>query len=440
MLPVLNADHTLPAGLRFLFYCHDTFGLGHLRRTLALAEHVTTALPAAEALIVTGSPPAHAFALPPRVDYLKLPSVTKCRDGSYQARSLTMAFDALRDLRAALLREAAQAYAPDVFLVDHAPTGMQGEALPTLHALRTSRRDCLCVLGLRDIVDEPEAVRRTWAADGVYDILEHTYDRILVYGAQALFDVAAEYALPPAAARRLHYCGYLDRLPPEGASAEVPTTMQLLARLAGPPGVARRPLVVLTVGGGGDGFGALRTYLEGLRRQAEISWSSVLLTGPLMNAGEQCELHALAATLPAGSVRIEPFLADPLPLLRAADLVVSMAGYNSVCELLALRQRIVLIPRVTPRQEQRIRADLLAQRGLVQAIHPSNLTAETLLATVRAGLARPRPTAHNLAAAGIVFSGQQRALQAIVEGLGAQASRQCQEQPAREPVAMRRIP
>ncbi len=69
-------NHTLLSrGTRFLLYCHDTFGLGHLRRTLALADYFTTTIPNAEALIVTGSPVAHAFALPPRVDYIKLPAV-----------------------------------------------------------------------------------------------------------------------------------------------------------------------------------------------------------------------------------------------------------------------------------------------------------------------------------------------------------------------------
>ncbi|HET7640300.1 MAG TPA: hypothetical protein VFK47_16370, partial [Ktedonobacteraceae bacterium] len=108
-------------GLRFLLYCHDTFGLGHFRRTLSLAKYFTTILPGAEALIVTGSPLAHAFELPPRVDYIKLPAVTKRSDGTYAAQSLTPEVTAMRDLRAALLRETAQAYQPDIFLVDHAP-------------------------------------------------------------------------------------------------------------------------------------------------------------------------------------------------------------------------------------------------------------------------------------------------------------------------------
>src|SRR5512135_3468595 len=122
--------------LRFLLYCHDTYGLGHIRRTLALARHFTRQIPGAEVLIATGSPVAHSFVLPPRVDYVKLPAVTKMNTGDYRARSLNLEFDAIRDLRAAILHETARVYRPDVFLVDHAPQGLKGEALSTLAMLK----------------------------------------------------------------------------------------------------------------------------------------------------------------------------------------------------------------------------------------------------------------------------------------------------------------
>jgi predicted glycosyltransferase len=154
--------------LRFLLYCHDTFGLGHLRRTLSLAKHFTATLPDAEALIVTGSPLAPAFELPPRVNYIKLPAVTKRSDGTYAAHSFSLEFTAMRDLRAMILRETAQEYHPDVFLVDYAPLGLKREALPTLTFLRTTHPTCLCVLGLRDILDASYLVRQSWTQEGVY--------------------------------------------------------------------------------------------------------------------------------------------------------------------------------------------------------------------------------------------------------------------------------
>jgi predicted glycosyltransferase len=417
VLPKLGENQSQDKKVRFLLYSHDTFGLGHLRRALALATHFTATLPNAEVLIVTGSPLAHSFALPPRTDYVKLPAVTKLSSGTYRARNLDLEFAAIRDLRATLLRETARAYRPNVFLVDHAPQGLKGEVLPTLALLRDTQPQCLRVLGLRDIMDASYVVRQAWREEGIYQTLEHDYDLVLVYGSQKLYDIGAEYALPASVDRRVRYCGYLDRVADED-TLDAPTRLD-------PRAFALRyelfssadRLVALTAGGGGDAFPLMHAYLLGLQRLPALPFASVLLTGPLMAEAEQRELRDLAATLPAGTVRIESFLSDPLPLLRAADLVVAMAGYNTTCELLALRQRALLVPRATPRQEQLIRASLLARHGLVQMLHPDMLTPETLIERVQQSLLQPRPQERQLEAAGISFDAQALASQAIMEEL-----------------------
>lgn len=406
-----------PSKIRFLLYCHDTFGLGHVRRTLSLASHFTATLPNAEVLIVTGSPLAHAFTLPPRTDYIKLPSVTKMSNGTYQARSLNMEFAAIRDLRSILLRDIAQAYRPNVFLVDHAPQGLKGEVLPTLAMLRATQPACLRVLGLRDIIDAGPLIQRTWKQEGVYDTLEHGYDLILVYGSQQLYDIGEEYALPTTVDRRVRYCGYLERVEETCPTDE--TTHTDLPPLA-LQHILHTPvdrLVVLTAGGGGDGFSLMQTYLLGLQRLPAIPFTSVLVTGPLMDVAEQRELHELATCFPKGRVHLVSFLPDPLPLFRAADLVVSMAGYNTICELLVLRQRILLVPRATPRQEQLIRASMLARHGLAHMLHPEQLTPERLIDIVQQSLSQPRPHEGQLTAARISFHGQTLARQAIIDGL-----------------------
>ncbi len=405
MPPSIVQDERRGDALRFLLYCHDTFGLGHLRRALALAKYFTGTLPNAEVLIVTGSPMAHAFALPPRTDYVKLPAVTKMSSGGYRSRNLDLEFAAIRDLRATLLRETAQSYRPHVFLVDHAPQGLKGEVLPTLALLRETQPDCLRVLGLRDIMDSGSTVRQTWHEEGVYHTLENDYDLILVYGSQLLYDVSAEYALPTQVAQRVRYCGYLDRVPEPCPSDEPTHTDRSVDE----------PLVVVTAGGGGDGFPLMRAYLSGLQRLAKIPFSSVILTGPLMDQNEESELRERVADLPSDQVRVETFLADPLPLLRSADLVVAMAGYNTTCELLALRQRMLLVPRSTPRQEQLIRASLLADRGLAQMLPMETLDPSQLMEGVTQSLGHPRPQQRQLTAAGISFQGQAFARQAILD-------------------------
>ncbi|HVB22705.1 MAG TPA: glycosyltransferase [Ktedonobacteraceae bacterium] len=402
---------------RFLLYCHDTFGLGHIRRTLSLAASFTSLLPNAEVLIVTGSPLAHAFTLPPHVDYIKLPAVTKMGNGTYRALHLDMEFASIRDLRAAMLRDIAEAYMPDVFLVDHAPQGLKGEVLPTLAMLRTSNPTCLRVLGLRDIVDERAITRHAWMREGIYNTLEQNYDLILVYGSQHLYDIGQEYALPPTVEQRVHYCGYLDRVTDAHSGNTSDTLPRRVAAVRSSLTQGTEPLIVLTAGGGGDGFPLMHTYLSGLQQLPSNPFTSVLVTGPLMDQQEQRELHALAAAFPPGKVHIEKFLADPLPLLGAADLVVTMAGYNTVCELLALQQRMLLVPRVVPRQEQLVRANLLAQHGLAHILHPDQLTPQHLLESVIHALAQPHPQTRQLSEKDITFEGQKMATETIIDRL-----------------------
>ena len=64
--------------------------------------------------------------------------------------------------------------------------------------------------------------------------------------------------------------------------------------------------------------------------------------------------------------------ADDRPL--PPDAVLCMGGYNTTCEVLGLAVPAVIVPRMTPRLEQLMRARRLADRGLVHWLHPEGLT------------------------------------------------------------------
>ena len=59
----LHPDRTPP---RILLYSHDTFGLGHLRRSRTIAQALVSAFPDASALILTGSPSGVGMSMDPR--------------------------------------------------------------------------------------------------------------------------------------------------------------------------------------------------------------------------------------------------------------------------------------------------------------------------------------------------------------------------------------
>ncbi len=325
--------------MRFLLYSHDTYGLGHFRRSSLLAAGLVGARPDIEVLIVTGSPRTQSFRLPDRVDTVKLPTVTKDPRGRYRARKLRMDLAGLIRLRSDLIGSTIDNYRPDVMLVDHAPLGMGGELLPTLEQLRRRPDRPQLVLGLRDIIDEAGRVDAAWHRDGTWKRLD-AYDGIFVYGDRRVKTTAVELDLTHRTVAPVRHTGYVAPTMPE------PTTDE--------------PFILVTTGGGGDGQTMLRTYLDAVERGATAGLRSMVVTGPLLSSGRRAELMTRASTLP--SVEIVEFTDGLRQLISSAVGVVSMAGYNTVAELLAADKPALLVPRCAPRLEQHLRAARLSRR------------------------------------------------------------------------------
>src|SRR5258706_12847732 len=84
--------------------------------------------------------------------------------------------------------------------------------------------------------------------------------------------------------------------------------------------------------------------------------------------------------------RLMEFTNDMLDLMQAADLVVCMGGYNTLCEVLSLGARAVVVARAEPRREQVLRATAFEQLGLVSMVHPDALAPATLARRVAEAL------------------------------------------------------
>src|SRR5437764_1130907 len=258
---------SLPLNVRTLFlYAQDTHGMGHVTRTLTIARHVLARYPNAVAYVATASPVAGQLALPPRCDYIKLPTLLTpdgVRLAPPQEEEVERPF---RRLRGAILRDAG--------------------------------------LGR--------------GQDGV-------------------------------------------------------------------PG--RGALAVAAGGGGGDGHPVLEAAVAAvtLLQAQRVELGAIVVTGPFMPAPLRAALEARAT--PTCRVVTQ---ADNLQLFAAADAVVSMGGYNSVCEVLAAGRPLVVVPRATDKVEQEIRARLLAQHGLARCVHPRELNAGRLADALQWALSRDR--------------------------------------------------
>ncbi len=362
---------------RVFLYSHDTFGLGHLRRNLAIARRLLADRGTFSVLLLTGSPVAEIWDMPPGLEVQPLPPVVKTGAERYEAREPGKLFGMVKGYREALILKLVLRDRPDIFLVDHAPAGMNGELLSTLALIRQELPKTRVVLGLRDILDSPGAVRALWAEQNIHALLETAYDAILVYGSLSLFDVAAGYGLNAKTAARLLYCGHVV----------APVASRAVDPCWDSSRTASRPVVLVTAGGGGDGFALMQAYLHALPPADMTSFYSVIVTGPLMPSAERDMLERLAQG--RDDVELVAYTTNLVPSLKAASLVVSMAGYNTTAELIALRQSAILVPRAAPRAEQLLRARQLAALGLVRMVEPDHDLVERLAALVPEALLAP---------------------------------------------------
>ncbi|QFT71978.1 glycosyltransferase family protein [Ruegeria sp. THAF33] len=350
---------------RILFYSHDTFGLGHLRRSRALAAAITQADQSASALILTGSPVAGRFTFPRRVDHVRLPGVTKRADGSYAARTIGMGIEEVTELRSGLIQTAVQQFDPDVLIVDKEPTGFRGELLPTLNHLQQNCGTKM-VLGLRDVLDEPEVLAAEWARKEAVEATERFYHEIWVYGLQSIYDPTKGLPLSAAAQSRIHWTGYLRRdLGPVGE----------------PP---QQPYILITPGGGGDGKAMVNLVLSAYEKDPNLSPRAVLVYGPFLSGELREDFETRVAAL-NGRVTAVGFESQIETLFAGAEGVVCMGGYNTFCEVLSFDKRAVIVPRTTPRLEQWIRASRAEGLGLVRMLDENRdgLTPEAMIRAIR---------------------------------------------------------
>ena len=363
---------------RVLAYSHDGYGLGHLRRNLRIVTGLSRRHGDVDAALVTGASGAETLVCGTGARCFSLPVVVKVANGCYVPESGFEADDVLA-VRKGLIEEAFRAHRPDLVLVDRYPLGMKEELLPALEWLQKEAPDVPVVLGLRDIIDEPATVHDEWKSGRYTDAIRRYYRSVLIYGDPQVFDPLTQYPDLAEVAELARFTGYLTDDLVVRQVTEVRTTLA-------DPGDR---LAVCTLGGGRDALPVAEAFLGALAHLQDEQWRGCLITGPYMTAADATclETHPQAAR-----TLIMQMVPNVPEYLAAADAVVCMGGYNTMCEVLATGASAVVVPRVRPRREQIMRSSLFADRGLMRTLDPAELAPGRLADEIRrAGADRGRP-------------------------------------------------
>jgi predicted glycosyltransferase len=363
---------------RIAFYSYDEHGLGHVRRSIAIAHALSAAEPVS-ILLIAGAREAALFRLPEGTDTLALPAPGTDFNGDARGPATGLDMAGTVKMRARALRNALAAYEPDVLIVDRLPLGVYDELAASLGLLR--EMGTRLVLGVRDVLDDPLRVRAEWDRAGALEILRRSYDAIWIYGDPRVYDPVVEYDLPAEVRELVRYSGYIDRDTAEPGIEPAVRRRQL--------GLPDGRIALCVLGGGGDGDRLAAAFA---RADLPAETTGVIVAGPFMDDEQRATLHALAGG--RDDLRVLDFVPDAHTLVALADDVVAMGGYNSVCEILSTGTRALVVPRVAPSREQVIRAMRLRDLGALDVLAPERLSPEALSRWLAAGRAerpaRPR--------------------------------------------------
>ena len=355
---------------RVLFHVQYLLGIGHLQRSLRIAEALV-----AHGIAVTllqGGPPIPGIGRASGIDMVQLPPI-RARDASFALidGDGNPVDDELRAARRDTVLAALAEARPDVVVIEGYPFARRAfrfELDPLIAAGRKAGSRIVCsVRDIPTVRDDPQRHRDIVAR------IEADFDRVLVHGDRNFIPFDAAFPLAKEIAGRLVYTGYVAP-PPQPIADGMPTGE-----------------VLVSVGGGAAGQALLVAALEALRQGclAERPWR-VLAGARLTNSA----FAALQSAAPPG-IAIERFRSDFPALLHNCHVSVSQAGYNTVLDIVAAKARAVLVQFSAEREtEQLIRAEHFARLGAAELVRESELTPARLAAAIERAAARvPVPLA-----------------------------------------------
>lgn len=339
---------------RLLIYSHDSFGLGHLRRCRAIAHSLVDHRQGLSVLILSGSPIIGSFDFRASVDFVRIPGVVKLRTGGYTTLGLDIGIEDAMAIRETIIRNTAEVFNPNIFLVDKEPLGLRGEVGATLKMLKAN--GTRLVLGLRDVMDDPGKLSDEWERKMAIPALRDVYDDIWVYGLPEICNpLDGVENIPKSVIDKLSFTGYLRRtsVPSVNPSSMAGTNIQ-------------DPFILVTPGGGGDGASLVDWVLRAYEHDPDMPNQAFIVFGPFMHIDLQAEFKTRAERIP--KVHVTTFDSNLENLVSRAAGVVAMGGYNTFCEILSFDKPSLIVPRTVPRLEQYIRASRAQELGLVSMI------------------------------------------------------------------------
>ncbi len=336
----------------------QVLGIGHLFRSLeicrALSDH--------EVVLVSGGPRVDAK-LPDHVREVRLPDLRMNQEfkGLFSSRKDNN-LEQIKANRQKSLLALFEIENPDIFLVELYPFGRKAfrfELDPVLEAIKSKKPpSCGVACSVRDIlVEKEDAVKHETR---VVKTLNNYFDVVLVHADPDLAQLDETFGQYEKIEIPIVYTGYIAPKPKADAAPKSRRRLRI---------GDDELLIVCSAGGGNVGAPLLEAAVKAFNHLTiEKAGYLKVFTGPFMEPSDFDSLKKMAGP----KVQIEQFTPDFLAYLAAADLSISMGGYNTTMNILATGVPALVWP-FAQNREQRLRAGRLAKEGCLTVLEDEDL-------------------------------------------------------------------
>lgn len=362
---------------KILYYVQHLLGVGHVFRTMRIVRVLVERGFDVE-LIYGGEQLPDFDDHGARVHFL--PSLTSSK-GDF-SKLVTgdgiVASDEYRQIRRERILAILAESAPDIIVTEAFPFGrrqMHFELLPFMEAAVRMEKRPKIFASVRDILQEgnkPSKDRQT------VDLLDRYFDGVLVHGDRHLISLDKTFPYTGEISGKIYYTGIVT------PQTITPQTVRTHAD-KGTPMADRHFDVVVSAGGGLLGRELVLAAAEAKAGSSLDDAHWCILTGPYMDEEDRQRLSGKG-------IAVREFIPDLHLVLATARLSISLAGYNTIADIMAAGCRAIVAPQWNDKEtEQLRRAELLAARGLVEMLSHEAKTASAVRTAIDRVMAKPLP-------------------------------------------------
>lgn len=341
---------------RILVYTHNSIGLGHAFRTLAVITGIKRWRPDIDFLVISGTSVPQIF-FEEGIEVIKLPSVKldiDRKDNPMVSRYLRgVDLESIFDFRQTVILATFDFFQPDALIIEHNMTGQMSELIPLLMKkwmrkggpvdfplVHICRGIMKWVPLLRIPYQNPRHRSESINIGALYDFMYVLEDRSVIDINKAFLGDDPELE------KKIRYLGKVTNR----VQGEFPSRHEVLQRL----GLPDRKIILISLGRNRHVVD-LSVRLMDIFKNGGVgeTYEIVMVLDPYLDKDRAETLRRY----PSGDgVRFLEFFPDMVDLLNESELVISRAGYNTVNEILLTGVKAILIPESHGGGEQEQRA------------------------------------------------------------------------------------